>query len=193
MKTRSKTPLPFAISCLAGLALLLAGCGAPTSRGLIGSTPKQLDPNDWNGHWGTEDTGFVVRVADGDGGLLEIGEVDEKDSALRLSITHLYLREEGDATLFNHLDDSNPAQAYTFGRMVRKNNSVVLWPCRTDGIEQLIGRRLITGEVTVENKTKRVMVTGGFEVLGQQLSAPEGWLLVHLEEPVVLTRDRAGL
>ena len=193
MKTRSNTLPPLIFACLAAAAFLLTGCGAPTSRGLIGSTPKQLDPAEWNGHWRTDDSSFVVRVADADGGLLEIGEVSERESALHLSITHVYVRQEGEAMLFNLIDDADPGKAYTFGRMVRKNNSAVFWPCRIDSMEQLIARHFITGQVTVQNKTKQVMVTGGYDALAQQLATPEGWLLLQLEEPVMIIRDRSGL
>jgi hypothetical protein len=193
MKPRSKSLLPLFISVLAAAATLLSGCGAPTSRGLIGSTPKQLDPAEWNGHWRSEDSSFVIRVADAEGGLLELAEFDEKDNALHVSVNHLYVREEGDATLFNLIDAEDPGQNYTFGRMVRKPNAAVFWPARTDSMEQLIARQLIAGQVKVQNNSKQVTVTGGYEMLARQLAAPEGWLLLQMDEPFTIMRDKQGL
>jgi hypothetical protein len=190
MKTRANYLLPLVLSSLAAAALLLSGCGAPTSRGSIGSTPKALDPADWNGHWRSADDSFVVRVADGQGGLLEIVDLKEKDGRFEVATHHLYLREEGDATLFNLLDPADPEQSYTFGRVVRKDNVAIFWPCRTDSLEQLIGRGLITGQVTVKDKTRQVLVTGGYDALGRQLGAREGWLMLQMEEPFTIIRER---
>jgi hypothetical protein len=190
MKTRCKTLLRLTLICLAAATLLLAGCGAPTSRGLIGNTPKQLDPAEWNGHWRSDDDSFVVRVADAEGGLLEIADLEEKNGGLELSIMHLYVREEGGATLFNLIDPANPAQTYTFGRLVRRNSFATFWPCRTDAMEQMIGRGLITGHVTVKEKTREVLVTGGYDELARQLADPQGWQLLKMEEPFTMLRER---
>jgi hypothetical protein len=154
---------------------------------------KKLDPNEWNGHWRSEDSRMVMRVADADGGLIEIAQLDEKENALHVSLNHLYVREEGDATLFNLIDQEEPGQAYTFGRMVRKTNSAVFWPARTDSMEQLIARRLIVGQVKVQNNSKQVTVTGGYEMLARQLAAPEGWLLLQMDEPFTLMREQQSL
>jgi hypothetical protein len=181
-----------ALLCTA-FALLLGGCGAPVSRGLIGTAPKQLDPAEWNGHWRSEDETYIVRVADAEAGLLEIAEIEEKDNALQLSILRLYVREQGDAMLFNLNDPANPAQTYTFGRFVRRSDTVVFWPTRTDAMEQLIGRGLVTGHVAVKEKTREVTITGGYDQLAGALAAPEGWLLLKLDEPTTFVRTRDSL
>ena len=77
--------------------------------------------------------------------------------------------------------------------MVRKTNAAVFWPSRTDSMEQLIARQLIIGQVKVQNNSKQVTVTGGYETLARQLAAAEGWLLLQMDEPLTLMREQQSL
>jgi hypothetical protein len=193
MKTRLK-PLLLATFAIAASLTFLTGCGAPVSRGVIGSQPVVLTPEEWNGRWRSEDSTFAVRVADAENGLLELAETEEKDGALHLSTVYLYVREEPNSAglFFNRIDPANSDQTYTFGRMVRKNQSLVLWPARTEAMEQLIGRGAITGQATVRDKIKQVTVTGGFEALGRELAGVNGWLMLNLDEPAIYVRERGS-
>jgi hypothetical protein len=184
------------LSCVAAAAsLLLTACGAPLSRGVIGSQATPLNPEEWNGRWRSEDSSFAVRVADADNGMLEIAEIRERDNSFQLGKMFLYVREEPntEGTFFNLLDPENSEQSYTFGRMVRRSDSLVLWVTRPDAMEQLIARGIITGQVTVRDKTKQVTVTGGYEALGRALAGQNGWPMLKLDEPFVYIREKGSL
>jgi len=193
MKPHSKALLPLLLTTLAATALLLTGCGAPTTRGIVGSTPLQLDPEDWNGHWRSDDGSYTIRVADAENGILEVVQVGESEKALHVSVNHLYLREENHAILFNLNDDESGSASYIFGRMVRKNDAAVLWTARTESMERLIARQMITGVVKVQDKTREVTITGGYENLARQLATEEGWLMLELGDPITLLREHKGL
>ena len=77
--------------------------------------------------------------------------------------------------------------------MVRKNDAAVLWTTRTEAMERLIARQMITGVVKVQDKTREVTVTSGYDNLARQLATEEGWLMLELGDPITLLREHKGL
>ena len=140
-----------------------------------------------------------VHVVDPDRGVMEVAEVGHDDQGFKITVGRLLVREEGGMLLFNWFPPSDNESDVNnslcqFGRLIRKDDSVIIYPCRKEAVLDLIKKRVILGTVTQdkESNDQSVTVTGSFDVLAKRLASPEGLGMIDVEEPVFLTKESSS-
>lgn len=190
------------VSVLVGIvvtALLGSGCHVATSTQPIGATPLATGQNPLDGIWSSGDgQPFFVRTVDSAAGRLEVANVVTDQNGFRLERQEVLLRKHGDATFANlRSHDPGPDENFTFGRLTLQDHTLVLTLAPTKALRRLVLEGAIEASLTTNQGSDgisySVVVTNGFDRLADRLATPEGWQWFDLENPIVLTRQKAGL
>lgn len=180
-------PWFFALSLIACLA---TGCVSVTSRQLVGDTPVNLDPKQWNGVWTDDDgTVFHLRVKDAAHGVLEVGNVKLTDDEMTFEKKDVYIRKSGDWLWANFQADHSTN--YTFVRVSPPDRHLIVWLPAPDAFVQKIHEGKLKGELPKDENGKETgsAIIDGLN--GDQIKLIESgeWNnAINLSQPGVLRR-----
>jgi hypothetical protein len=128
------------------VAFVLSGCATVSSVEPIGERPKQVLQTEWAGTWLHQDHPVVIRVADPQQGLIEVGWVEERQGALRIESYQIALRESGDWTFGNVLETDRPGR-YDWALVRKEQGQIVIWPPDPDRCAALVKGGIVPGTV----------------------------------------------
>lgn len=180
-------------------ALLVSGCQVATSTQPIGATPVRTPQFQLDGVWRSGDgQPFFVRTADADAGRLEVAIVTTNQNGFVLEHHEVLLRKQEDTVFANIRSRApDPEENYTFGRLTAQDNSLVLTLASSRALRPLALDGTVQASVTTNQQADgtsySVVVTNGFDRLATRLASPDGWQWLDTENPIVLTRQKAGL
>src|SRR5262245_35768113 len=94
--SRMKIRLPILLLSVVALGSL-ASCASVVSKKIVGDTPAELKPEDWEGTWMTPDKHVLhLRVKDAAKGLVEAAWVEEKNESFVMETHELQIRKQGE-------------------------------------------------------------------------------------------------
>jgi hypothetical protein len=141
--------LPAACGAAAALLLLLvSGCSAVFVAKPVGEKPHVLQPQKWEGVWLTSDQApITVLVTNADKGELQIGAVEAKEGALKLTTETLLVRSVGNSLIVNHADTHDGRTLYSWS-LVRINNEddMLVWAPNVDKFRTLVRSGKLKGQ-----------------------------------------------
>jgi hypothetical protein len=139
-------------SCILAISslLLVSACETVHVRSPIGSEPHSVDADDWNGTWilGNGDT-CKLQVLDEEGGVLEMGFIEEKSDRLEPTVLKIWLREHGEWT-FASFEDPNHPGLHAWLRVWREEQQLILWIPDADRFASRVRDGDLPGTVDLE-------------------------------------------
>jgi hypothetical protein len=136
--------LTTATQALCLVALLMSGCNDVYSPTPFGDTKLELVPEDWEGTWLGEGGVYFVTKVDANDSSLHFAAVDKKDDEPVLGQSVMYLRKAGHWTFFS-LPEEEDARRYTWGRIERVGETVILWGPDPYKFEKLVTEGVLPG------------------------------------------------
>lgn len=171
----------FAIASL----LLLSACETVHVRAPIGSEPHSVDKGEWNGTWilGNGDT-CKLQVLDEQGGLLEMGFVEEKDDHLEPRVLKIRLREHG-SWVFASFEDPNHPGLHMWLRVWREDEQLILWIPDAEQFAARVREGALPG--TVDREGDVILDPLGKEPL-DAITADPALGLFYWDQPLAMIR-----
>jgi hypothetical protein len=171
-----------------GVLVVLGACSSVTTPSPLGEKPVELRSEEWNGLWrGPEKSFVIVQVENATSGTLRIAFPENEDSPLNLTSATIALRESNNwvfASIKNDKDDKDKSDEWTWLRVVKNEDTMVVYAPRVDRFVKLVEDKLLPGAVDGNNVKLGALRP---EHLNLITSEDKG-ALFNWEEPLVLTR-----
>jgi len=178
---------------LAGsLLLALYGCPAVYVDRPIGEDPIKLDAADWDGTWIGSDAALVIRVKDGENGILQIAWIETEGEQFIMKTGTAYVRQSSGQTLISLRDEETTTTRYLWGVLSRTDEQMVVLAPNPDKFAALLESGRLPGRIDPCSNDKTAdcdVYLESLEPLHLELilSEEEGFLF-DWSEPLVLRR-----
>lgn len=125
----------------------MTSCSSVVSKNLIGSTPAELDSEEWEGTWMTPDKHVVhLRVKDSAKGVLEAAYIEEKNDKFVMESHELLVRKHGDWLWVNMKEGDDGT--FLFGRITEPDDDQILaWSANPPGFADAVRSGKLKGEL----------------------------------------------
>lgn len=145
---------------LATALFALSSCATVTSQNPIGETPAHLDPQKWNGSWGTGDGHSIcLCVKSADQGILEAGYLDARDNQVQLHKLEIHITQAGGWLWASMQDEGH--KDYTVARLSEPEEHLLAWMFDSTVLLPAVKAGKLPGEVVKDDKgreTKNILL-----------------------------------
>ena len=139
--------------------VFLAGCAGVTSKYPIGLEDYKLDAQAIDGMWINNEGAVYLKVIDADKGIFRFTLLKEEQGSVKTDSVNVKIMKGNSWLYFNMLPDNNAqAGSYLWGRIVLKDNKLIMWwPLKEAFVkaveEKKIGGTIKTSKVQDGDKT----------------------------------------